>query len=76
MTRGIHLKRLTDTDLHALGLAEGEDAPQAGASPEAALLTEADPVLARLVDEVLEGLQGTLCLLEDALAPGRADRET
>lgn len=72
MTRGIHLKRLTNTHLEALGLKDeqcGQDAgePAAGArSPT--LLEEVDPVLSRIVGEVRVGLEGTLQVLNQALA--------
>jgi hypothetical protein len=74
MTRGIHLKHLTSTDLGLLGLPEGtlpED--QAGSQPtQAPRLAEVDPALARIVTEVREELQVTLGLLRDALAGGHA----
>ena len=72
MTRGIHLKRLKNTDLHALGLSDepvigdGAGQPVHGAAPN--LLSEADPVLSRLVGEVRDQLEGTLELLDHALS--------
>jgi hypothetical protein len=63
MTRGIHLKQLSDTDLTALGL---EERRLSEAAPT--MLDETDPALSRLVGEVREGLEGTLELLEQALA--------
>jgi hypothetical protein len=76
MTRGIHLKRLTTTDLGALGL---RDAPhgaggvdvQADVDPAPAL-ADADPALSRVVCEVREGLEGALRLLDQALAATRS----
>jgi hypothetical protein len=63
MTRGIHLKELSNTDLSALGV-EGQDLPE----PLTKVLTEPDPALSKLVGEVRQGLEGTLELLEQALA--------
>lgn len=71
MARGIHLKQLRNTDLEAIGLSEEELAEEAGdVDRPVSLLSEADPVLARTVDEVREGLEATLLLLEEALAVG------
>ncbi|MEA3276748.1 MAG: hypothetical protein U9Q81_15930 [Pseudomonadota bacterium] len=73
MTRGIHLKRLRTSDLELLGLSD--DLLPDGRAPEKPeeqnLLAEADPVLSRVVDEVRQGLEGTLQLLEDALPADR-----
>ena len=72
MTRGIHLKRLTTTNLEALGLKDAHCAQDTGAPAplltSATPLAEVDPVLSQLVSEVCEGLEGTLRLLEQALA--------
>jgi hypothetical protein len=72
MTRGIHLKRLTTTDLDALGLRDalpGADRADTQADVEPApALADADPALSRAVCEVREGLEGTLRLLDQALA--------
>lgn len=76
MARGIHLKQLRTADLEAIGvpdcsLAEAAD----GESPrELSLLAEADPVLARTIDEVRHGLETTLRLLDEALAPNNASQ--
>lgn len=67
MTRGIHLKRLTNNDLSLLGLPEGSTA-DASANPNPSVLAEADPVLSGLISEVRDGLEGALQLLEDALS--------
>jgi len=72
MTRGIHLKHLTTTDLEALGLRgqHGVLDGRADAPPltSETLLAEVDPVLCSLLGEVREGLEGTLRLLDQALA--------
>jgi hypothetical protein len=70
MTRGIHLKHLTSTDLGLLGLPESAlptDPPKAK-SPQVPTLAEADPALAKIVTEVRDELQLTLAVLQDALA--------
>jgi hypothetical protein len=79
MTRGIHLKHLTATDLGLLGLPEellgegGEDAAApTGAVQE--LAGEADPVLSRLTQEVRRTLEEALALLDQALAAGQGWR--
>ena len=69
MTRGIHLKHLTSTDLGLLGLPESAlpaDQPNAK-SPQVPTLAEVDPALARIVTDVREELQATLAVLQDAL---------
>ncbi len=74
MTRGIHLKHLTSTDLGLLGLPE-DALPEGQATVEGAQsqpLAEVDPALAKLVGEVRVTLEGTLELLEHALATGQA----
>jgi hypothetical protein len=74
MTRGIHLKHLTSTDLGLLGLPESAlptDQPTAK-SPHAPTLAEVDPALAKIVTEVREDLQVTLTVLRDALAGRQA----
>jgi hypothetical protein len=67
MTRGIHLKRLTNSDLSLLGLPEGA-AGDADPDPRPPVLAEADPVLSGLISEVRTGLEGALQLLEEALS--------
>ena len=72
MTRGIHLKQITDTDLELLGLEERS--PEGHPLPRAerkGLLAEVDPVLFRVLGDVRRGLEGTLQLLEEALAPAK-----
>ena len=79
MTRGIHLKHLTATDLGLLGLSE-ERLREPGSAAETAaegcreLAAEADPVLSRLTEEVRHTLEEALVLLEQALAVGRGLR--
>ena len=67
MTRGIHLKRLNNADLRALGIDDEPRTPEAAAAPPG-LLAETDPALSRLVSEVRERLEGTLHLLDQALS--------
>jgi hypothetical protein len=79
MTRGIHLKHLTATDLGLLGLPEeaiAEGIPQdAGQGARAAELAgEVDPVLSRLTREVRVTLEETLLLLDQALGLGQGCR--
>jgi hypothetical protein len=72
MTRGIHLKHLTGTDLGLLGLQKGlvpGDGRETAPPGPHSLLREADPALAKVIDELRDGLQGTLELLEQALGP-------
>ncbi len=72
MTRGIHLKQITDTDLELLGLEERS--PEGNPLPRAerkGLLAEVDPVLFRVVGDVRRDLEGTLKLLDEALAPAQ-----
>jgi len=69
MARGIHLKQLRSADLDAIGvpdnaLRETEDVERAH---PLSLLAEADPVLSQTLDEVRQGLEVTLSLLNDAL---------
>jgi hypothetical protein len=74
MTRGIHLKHLTATDLGLLGLQDDllqGGATDAVAEPVAALADEADPVLASLTKEVRETLEEALFLLDQALELGQ-----
>lgn len=78
MTRGIHLKHLTATDLGLLGLPEGllaERVSPDGAriDPATELACETDPVLARLTQEVRLTLEEALVLLEQALAVGQGE---
>jgi hypothetical protein len=79
MTRGIHLKHLTATDLGLLGLPEDvltegihHDEVQAESAPE--LASEVDPVLSRLTREVRVTLEETLMLLDQALGLGQGCR--
>jgi hypothetical protein len=83
MTRGIHLKHLTATDLGLLGLPEdllGEGAPKATrqiespAEPAPETASESDPVLSHLTQEVRVTLEETLILLDQALAVGQGCR--
>lgn len=69
MTRGIHLKRLKNTDLTLLGLSDAsitQEAPEPHGQPS--MLAEADPVLSEMIGDVVAGLVGTLDLLDEALA--------
>ena len=79
MTRGIHLKHLTATDLGLLGLSEEvltEGIPHDGVQAEAdpGLASEVDPVLSRLTREVRVTLEETLMLLDQALGLGQGCR--
>ena len=74
MTRGIHLKRLKNADLTALGV-EQDRLEREPSRPCTGVLAEKDPVLSRLVNEVREGLEATLTLLDEAL-PQDGDRDT
>jgi hypothetical protein len=79
MTRGIHLKHLTATDLGLLGLPEDvltEGIPQSEgqAEPAPELASEVDPVLSRLTREVRATLEETLMLLDQALGQGQGCR--
>jgi hypothetical protein len=74
MSRGIHLKQLTNTDLDILGLPNEARSHGAQSLPgRPSLLAEADPALLRLVGEVRAELESTLQLLEEAL--GARDAE-
>jgi len=79
MTRGIHLKHLTATDLGLLGLSEellrepGSPAGVAGGGGSE-LAEQADPVLSRLTEEVRRTLEEALILLDQALAVGQGLR--
>ncbi len=71
MSRGIHLKQLTNTDLGLLGLPDDlleAEPPSAGPRQLAA---EGDPTLARIIQEVLVTLEDALVLLDQALAFGQ-----
>jgi hypothetical protein len=74
MTRGIHLKHLTSSDLGLLGLPEAvlPESQPPGKAAHSMLLAEVDPALAKVVRELRLGLQGTLELLEEALAQDQA----
>ncbi len=79
MTRGIHLKHLTATDLGLLGLSEellveGELNAQSPAEDVHELAGEADPVLSRLTEEVRLTLEEALVLLDQALSVGQSYR--
>ena len=77
MTRGIHLKHLTATDLGLLGLPEDllpGGVPKARNEAEDWLASDADPVLSRLTQEVRLTLEETLVLLDQALALGQGSR--
>jgi len=70
MARGIHLKQLRSADLHAIGVPSdrsGETADGESGRPFG-WLAEADPILARTLEEVRQGLEATLSLLDGALA--------
>jgi hypothetical protein len=71
MTRGIHLKQLTATNLSLLGLPEELLAAQAQPADPRPLAAEGDPALARITREVRATLEDTLALLDQALALGR-----
>jgi hypothetical protein len=71
MTRGIHLKQLTATNLSLLGLPEELLAAQAQPADPHPLAAEGDPALARITREVRATLEDTLALLDQALALGR-----
>lgn len=74
MARGIHLKQLRTADLEAIGVPD-DGLPKAAdgeSSRQISLLGEADPVLARTIDEVRQGLETTLHLLNEALAGDNA----
>lgn len=71
MTRGIHLKHLTATDLSLLGLPqELLEADGVSADPDQ-LATEGDPTLVRITQEVRAALEDTLVLLDQALTLGQ-----
>jgi len=77
MTRGIHLKHLTATDLGLLGLPEDllpGGVPKAQREAGDWLASDADPVLSRLTQEVRLTLEETLDLLDQALALGQGSR--
>jgi hypothetical protein len=71
MTRGIHLKHLTATDLSLLGLPEDLLEAEAASADPHQLATEGDPILARIAQEVRATLEDTLVLLDQALALGQ-----
>jgi hypothetical protein len=70
MTRGIHLKQLTATNLSLLGLPEALLEAQAPPADPRPLDAEGDPALARITQEVRATLEDTLALLDQALALG------
>lgn len=76
MTRGIHLKRLTATDLSLLGLPEDLLEADAASADPRQLATEGDPALARITREVRATLEDTLALLDQALALGQGPTPT
>ncbi|WP_165741555.1 hypothetical protein [Candidatus Thiosymbion oneisti] len=70
MARGIHLKQLKSADLHAIGVPSdqlGETADDRNGRP-CGRLAETDSVLVRALEEVRQGLEATLSLLDAALA--------
>jgi hypothetical protein len=69
MARGIHLKELRSTDLEAIGVPDEGLLPAKDGEVRRShsLLEEADPVLARTLREMREGLEATLRILEEAL---------
>jgi len=71
MTRGIHLKQLTATDLGLLGLPEDLLEAEAASADAHQLASEGDPTLARITQEVRATLEETLALLDQALALGQ-----
>jgi hypothetical protein len=71
MTRGIHLKQLTGTNLSLLGLPEDLLDAQAPSADPRHLAAEGDPALARITQEIRATLEDTLALLDQALALGR-----
>jgi len=76
MTRGIHLKQLKSADLQAIGVPSdrlGETEDDENGQPFGRL-TEVDPVLARTLEEVRQGLEATLSLLDEALAASSPTR--
>jgi len=74
MARGIHLKQLKSTDLHAIGVPSDKMGETADGENEwpLSLLAEADPVLSRTLEEVRRGLEATLLLLDKALTANPA----
>jgi len=70
MARGIHLKQLRTADLEAIGVTDDALLERADGEGqrESNLLAEADPALARTIDEVRHGLEIALQLLDEALA--------
>jgi len=70
MARGIHLKQLKSADLQAIGVPNdrlGETADDENGRPFGRL-AEVDPILAQTLEEVRQGLEATLSLLDEALA--------
>ena len=78
MARGIHLKQLRTADLEAIGVPDDglPEAAEGGSGGPVSLLSEADPVLANTINEVREGLEATLLLLNDALSAGTSDQDS
>lgn len=70
MARGIHLKELRSADLDAIGVPDdglpGVEDGEHSQTPS--LLAEVDPVLSHALNEVREGLEATLDLLDEALS--------
>jgi hypothetical protein len=70
MTRGIHLKHLTATDLGLLGLPQELLESEGASADHQELAAEGDPALARITQEVRVTLEDALALLDEALALG------
>lgn len=68
MTRGIHLKQITNTDLGLLGLPDDLMGAEVAFVDHRQLAEERDPSLARIIQEVIATLEETLDLLDRALA--------
>lgn len=69
MARGIHLKELKSADLDAIGVPDdGLPGAEGGENGRpVSLLAEVDPVLSQILNEVRQGLETTLELLDEAL---------
>ena len=78
MARGIHLKQLRTADLEAIGVPDDgrPEAVEGDDGRPVSLLSEVDPVLSHAIEEVREGLEATLLLLEDALSGDTSGRDS